>query len=66
MCGLIVIIGQHGAAPSPELLKPALQQMHNRGPDAEGLWSEENCAMGHRRLAIMDLDPRAQQPMHSA
>lgn len=40
--------------------------MHRRGPDAEGLWSDEGCALGHRRLAILDLDLRAQQPMHSA
>lgn len=36
-----------------------------RGPDAEGRWTDQGIWMGHRRLAIVDLDPRADQPMHS-
>ncbi len=39
-----------------------------RGPDAEGHWldAEHGVAMGHRRLAIIDLSPTGQQPMESA
>ncbi|MET9384221.1 asparagine synthase (glutamine-hydrolyzing) [Streptomyces sp. NPDC002928] len=33
-----------------------------RGPDAHGLWLDEHAAMGHRRLAIIDL-PGGTQPM---
>lgn len=33
-----------------------------RGPDAQGLWLDEHAAMGHRRLAIIDL-PGGTQPM---
>ncbi|GII21433.1 asparagine synthase (glutamine-hydrolyzing) [Planosporangium mesophilum] len=33
-----------------------------RGPDAEGLWFDEHVALGHRRLAIIDLAGGA-QPM---
>ncbi len=40
--------------------------MQARGPDAEGLWSGEGVVLGHRRLAILDLDARANQPMLSA
>lgn len=40
--------------------------MHDRGPDAEGLWSSAGMVLGHRRLAILDLDARANQPMVSA
>jgi asparagine synthase (glutamine-hydrolysing) len=39
--------------------------MHPRGPDADGLWSNPGVVLGHRRLAILDLDPRANQPMAS-
>ncbi|WP_240125143.1 asparagine synthase (glutamine-hydrolyzing) [Thermomonas alba] len=40
--------------------------MQPRGPDGEGLWQEGGVALGHRRLAILDLDARAAQPMQSA
>ncbi|WP_445529924.1 asparagine synthase (glutamine-hydrolyzing) [Streptomyces cyslabdanicus] len=33
-----------------------------RGPDAQGLWLDRHAAMGHRRLAIIDL-PGGVQPM---
>lgn len=39
--------------------------MRLRGPDAAGLWASEGVALGHRRLAILDLDSRANQPMVS-
>ena len=41
-------------------------RMHARGPDAEGVWASEGVVLGHRRLAILDLDARANQPMVSA
>lgn len=47
-------------------LKRALGQMHRRGPDSEGIWEETGVQLGHRRLAILDLDVRANQPLHSA
>ncbi|HEY3713973.1 MAG TPA: asparagine synthase (glutamine-hydrolyzing) [Jatrophihabitantaceae bacterium] len=33
-----------------------------RGPDAEGVWVDRHIALGHRRLAVIDLDGGA-QPM---
>lgn len=33
-----------------------------RGPDAKGLWLSDNCVLGHRRLAVMDVENGA-QPM---
>ena len=41
-------------------------RMHARGPDAQGEWASEGVILGHRRLAIVDLDARANQPMQSA
>lgn len=64
MCGLIAMFGVDSCGQSG--LRNALQQMRSRGPDGEGVWQGEDVVLGHRRLAILDLDARAAQPMRSA
>ncbi len=43
------------------------EKMYYRGPDASGIWCNEDhtVALGHRRLAIVDLTPSGAQPMES-
>ncbi|GAB3795716.1 asparagine synthase (glutamine-hydrolyzing) [Micromonospora zhanjiangensis] len=36
--------------------------LHRRGPDAEGMWVSPHAALGHRRLAVLDI-PGGRQPM---
>jgi asparagine synthase (glutamine-hydrolysing) len=67
MCGINAIYAWHAAT------QPAVEEeligtrdaMRARGPDAAGAWfsSDRRLALGHRRLAILDLDHRADQPM---
>lgn len=64
MCGFIAAFSESADLEQPVRL--ALQRLHRRGPDAEALWQEPGVCLGHRRLAIIDLDARAAQPMPSA
>lgn len=63
MCGLIAWLGRESL--SPKALQSALDKMYSRGPDDHGFWRDDGVALGHRRLAIQDLNHRAAQPMHS-
>ena len=66
MCG---IAGYIVSAKSPQAdLNHALSLIAHRGPDGQGIWSEEtsqggSVALGHRRLSIIDLSDSASQPM---
>lgn len=44
------------------------ETLHHRGPDRTGVWADTKwgVALGHTRLAIIDLSPAGDQPMHSA
>lgn len=64
MCGIAGLIdgaGLDGATPAR--MEAALQRLHPRGPDGQGSWSDGRCALGHTRLAIIDLSPAGAQPM---
>ena len=43
-----------------------LDAVRHRGPDDEGVWTDEGAWFGHRRLSIIDLSPAGHQPMISA
>jgi asparagine synthase (glutamine-hydrolysing) len=47
-------------------LRPMIDAQAHRGPDARGVWSDERCALGHRRLSIIDLSEAGRQPMSNA
>jgi len=70
MCGIVGIVRRDAVTPD-ELLDsvvPMARSLVHRGPDGEGYWLEASCgvALGHRRLAIIDLTDSGRQPMESA
>ncbi|HTA62099.1 MAG TPA: asparagine synthase (glutamine-hydrolyzing) [Bacteroidia bacterium] len=66
MCGIAGIISSYV---QKDKALTALQRMNNaiahRGPDAEGVWSDDFAYLGHRRLSIIDLSDSGTQPLHS-
>jgi len=64
MCGLIGFFGRDSYY-SVDFSR-SLQLLYRRGPDGGDSWSAPGVHLAHRRLAILDLDFRASQPMHSA
>lgn len=46
----------------PSILENMTETLQLRGPDATGTWISQHCALGHRRLSVMDPENGA-QPM---
>jgi asparagine synthase (glutamine-hydrolysing) len=70
MCG-IAGLWRFGGAPAGDLAaqsRAMTDAIAYRGPDGDGHWvdAEAGVALGHRRLAIIDLTPTGAQPMASA
>jgi asparagine synthase (glutamine-hydrolysing) len=59
MCGIAGIIGRY----QEEQLDAMLASQHHRGPDATGTYFDDGfAALGHNRLAIIDLSAQSNQP----
>ncbi|HEY7304978.1 MAG TPA: asparagine synthase (glutamine-hydrolyzing) [Bryobacteraceae bacterium] len=65
MCGIAGFAGSPGTERPRQLVESMLPQLERRGPDAEGLATWSGVALGHRRLAIIDLSELGRQPMLS-
>jgi asparagine synthase (glutamine-hydrolysing) len=66
MCGIAghIRLDDHAPRLDIDVARRALQSLSHRGPDGSGEWRAEDgsCWLGHRRLAIIDLET-GQQPM---
>lgn len=63
MCGILGGLTRGPAGFDGLRVQAALRRLRHRGPDAEGVYSAPGILLGHRRLSIVDLDERANQPM---
>lgn len=66
MCGICGYLNLTGAPADASLAARMARTIAHRGPDGEGAWSDGPLALGHRRLAILDLSDAGAQPMLSA
>ncbi len=66
MCGIAGVIAKEPV--DPARVVRMRDQLAHRGPDHAGLWSNTSgqVCLGHRRLAIVDLTPEANQPLISS
>jgi asparagine synthase (glutamine-hydrolysing) len=66
MCGISAIIHPKETHLVRETLERMNAAMAHRGPDADGIYSNEHIGLGHRRLSIIDTENSANQPMLSS
>lgn len=65
MCGIVGTFSPHGTGASDAVVAAMRDRMAHRGPDGAESWrsTDGHCALGHRRLSIIDLSTTANQPM---
>jgi asparagine synthase (glutamine-hydrolysing) len=61
VCGIGGIVG--GGRPDVHVLTCMCHSMEHRGPDGHGVWADEDAGLAFTRLAVIDLDPRSDQPL---
>lgn len=65
MCGICGIFNLNGEPVAHRSIESMTEALAHRGPDDEGHYIDRNIALGHRRLAVLDLTPAGHQPMTS-
>lgn len=63
MCGICGEVRFDGGSPSVAAVSIMADVLAPRGPDASGVVVRGNVGLGHRRLQILDLSDKSQQPM---
>jgi asparagine synthase (glutamine-hydrolysing) len=62
MCGLSSIVSLKNIEVPEALIRLVNNRIRHRGPNGEGYYYGDNFAFGHRRLSVIDLSHRADQP----
>jgi asparagine synthase (glutamine-hydrolysing) len=67
MCGITVLWAPKAKVGLATSIRAATDTLANRGPDGDGVWidADAGLALGHRRLAVVDLTEAGRQPMLS-
>jgi len=64
MCGIVGFT--NNIDNSDKVLGKMMDRIKHRGPDAEGMYIDEDIALGHRRLSIIDVSPQGNQPIFNS
>lgn len=63
MCGIAgIVMRRRGESPDGEAVRVMLDSLAHRGPDGDGIYGDGPTILGHKRLAIIDLES-GRQPM---
>jgi len=62
MCGFVGVVNKNGQKVDSSLLSQMASTIKHRGPDEEGLLTEDHLGFFHKRLSVIDL-ATGQQPM---
>lgn len=65
MCGLVGVYSLSGQPFSEDRLRLMASEIAHRGPDDEGYYVQDNIALAHKRLSIIDTSVLGRQPMAS-
>lgn len=65
MCGIVGVFNLDRTTFPRSKLKKMAEPIAHRGPDGEGYFVDNNIALGHKRLAILDTSSKGSQPMSS-
>ena len=65
MCGILGLIDFKSFIKDGKksIFRSALETLNHRGPDATGVYFNNNVIFGHKRLSIIDLSKTGNQPM---
>lgn len=61
MCGIVGFTNFSGRA--EQLINNMMNRIKHRGPDSKGYYVDEDIALGHRRLSIIDVSSQGDQPI---
>lgn len=64
MCGIVGKVHFDPQHPvDPRQIRVMADSVRHRGPDDDGIWTDRNIGLGHRRLSIIDLSASGRNPM---
>ena len=66
MCGIAGILSPNKINDAQQLIRTVANALTHRGPEQEKYWFNINgkVAFGHKRLCILDISPRSDQPLN--